>query len=65
MNLISLLIVLLIFCVLVWAVRALLAAFNIGNPISTVVQVIIVLIFVLWLIQALGVIDSGPMLRLR
>lgn len=65
MSLIGLLIVLLIFCVIVWAVRQILAAFNIGQPINTVVQVIIVLIFILWLIQALGVVDTGPILRVR
>ncbi len=65
MSIISLLIILLIFCVVVWAVRALLAAFGIGDPISSVVQVVVVLVFVLWLINELGFIGTGPVLHLR
>lgn len=65
MSIISLLIVLLIFCVVVWSVRALLGAFGIGDPISTIVQVIVVLVFVVWLIQTLGFIGGGPVLHLR
>ena len=65
MSLVGLLVVLLIFCVLVWAARALMGAFGIGDPISTVVYVIIVLIAVLWLLQNLGVLSGGPVLRVR
>lgn len=65
MSLVGLLIVLLIFCVVVWAVRALLGAFGIGDPISTIVQVLIVLVFVLWLVQNLGFLGGGPVLHLR
>lgn len=65
MSIIALLVVLLIFCLVVWAARQLLAAFSIGNPMATVIQVIIVLIFVLWLIEAIGLLPSGPLLKLR
>lgn len=65
MSLIGLLVLLLVFCLIVWAARSLLAAFSIGNPIATVVQVVIVLIFVLWLIEALGLLNVGPILKLR
>lgn len=65
MSLVGLLIVLLVFCLIVWAARSLLAAFSIGNPVATVVQVVIVLIFVLWLIEALGLLPGGPILKLR
>jgi hypothetical protein len=65
MSLIGLLIVLLIFCLVVWAARQILAAFAIGPPIATVVQVVIVLIFVLWLIEALGLLPAGPIIRVR
>lgn len=65
MSIISLLVVLLIFCLVVWAVRAILGAFGIGDPISTIVQVVVVLVFVLWLIQSLGFIGGGPVLQLR
>jgi hypothetical protein len=59
MSLISLLIVLLIFCVVVWAARALMAAFGIGDPIATVVYVFLVLIALLFLLQALGGVNLG------
>ena len=67
MSLISLLIVLLVFCVVVWAARALMAAFGIGDPISTVIYVVLVLIMLLWVVQSLGFIGSGagPRLELR
>lgn len=65
MSVIGLLVVLLLFCVVVWAVRALMSAFGIGDPIATIVQVVIVLIFVLWIVQSLGVFGGGPVLRLR
>ncbi len=65
MNIVSLLVILLLFLVLAWAARTLMAAFGIGDPIATVVYVIIVLIAVLWLIQNLGLIGGGPILHLR
>lgn len=65
MNIVSLIVVLLIFCVVIWAVRALMSAFGIGDPIATVVQVLIALLVVLWIIQSLGVFGGGPVLRLR
>ncbi len=65
MSIISLLVVLLVFCIVVWAARALMAAFGIGDPISTVIYVILVLVMLLWLVQSLGVLGSGPVLRLH
>lgn len=62
MNLIALLIVVLIFCVVVWAARALMAAFGIGDPIATVVYVILVIIALIFLVNALGY--GGGTLRL-
>jgi hypothetical protein len=61
-NPIGLLLLLLIFCILIWAARALMGAFGIGDPIATVVQVLIVLIFLLYLWQALG--GGGTGIRL-
>jgi hypothetical protein len=63
MSLIGLLIVLLIACVIYWAIRQILAAFSIGPPIATVVQVVFVLIIVLWIVEQLGFV--GPVLRVR
>lgn len=65
MSLIGLLIVLLVFLVVIWAARSLLAAFGVGNPIATVVYVVLVLIMVLWVVQQLGVFGAGPVLRIR
>ncbi len=65
MSIISLLIVLLIFCLVLWAVRAILGAFGIGDPISTIVQVLFIVIFLLWIVQQLGFLSGGPVLHLR
>lgn len=54
MPLIPLLMAVLVGCVLIWAIRSLLKAFSIGDPIATVVQIIVVLIVLLWLIQTFG-----------
>jgi hypothetical protein len=62
MSILSLLIVLLIVCVVIWAARALMAAFGLGEPLRTVVMVVIVLLVVLWVAAQFGI---GPGLRLR
>lgn len=64
MSLIGLLVVLLIVAVVLWAARALIAAFGVPAPIGTVIYVIIVLVCVLWIVGQLGV-GVGPVLRLR
>ena len=64
MSLLGLLIVLLVVCVVIWAARALLAAFGIGDPIRTVVYVVIVLLVVIWVVQSVGGLNMGS-LRLR
>lgn len=64
MSIIGLLVLLLVFCLVLWCVRALMAAFGVGDPISTVVYVVFVLVFVLFVIQQLGLI-GGPVLHLR
>ena len=66
MSLISLLILLVVFCVIIWAARAILAAFAVPEPVRTVVWVVIVLLCVFALVDQMGVIGSGgPFLRLR
>jgi hypothetical protein len=50
---------LIVILVLIWAVRALMAAFGIGDPIATVVYVLLVLIFLLWLVSYLGIVPLG------
>jgi len=63
MDLIGLLILLLIICVVFWAARALLKAFGVGDPIATVVYVILTIVVLAALIGQLG---YGPnLLHLR
>lgn len=66
MSILGLLALLVFFCVIVWAARALLAAFAIPEPISTVVWVLIVLLCVFALLGEFGVLGVGtPFLRMR
>ncbi len=65
MDIVSLLVGLIIIALLFWAVRALLGAFGIGDPIATVVYVLMVVIVIIWL---LGMVTGSPHLgniRLR
>jgi uncharacterized membrane protein YwzB len=62
MDLITLLVYLIVICVVFWAVRALLGAFAIGEPIATVVQVLLV---VLVLLALVGALTGSPSLGLR
>jgi len=55
MSLIGLLVVLLIACVVLWAAQRLMAAFGIRDPIATVVYVLLVLIILVYLLNAFGV----------
>lgn len=63
MSLLGFLIALIVFCVVIWAARALMAAFGIGDPIATVIYVVLVLLMLVWLLGALGVVS--PVLSLR
>ena len=59
MNIIGLLLTLIVIGLIFWAVRALMGAFGIGDPIATVVYVILVVFVVLWLIRTLGYVNLG------
>ena len=59
MSLLSLLVALIICCLLFWAVRAILAAFSIGDPIATLVYVVLVVVVVLYLVSAIGGVNLG------
>lgn len=52
MSLVGMLLALIVVCLIFWAVRALLAAFAVGEPISTVVMVLLVVIVIIWLVGA-------------
>lgn len=63
MSLIGLLVALLIFCVVIWAARALMAAFGIGDPIVTIVYVILVIIMLVWLLGFIGFVHIPVTIR--
>jgi hypothetical protein len=46
------------------AVRVIAAAFGLPQPIVTVIHVVLVIIVVIWLLQAFGLLSGGPVLRL-
>lgn len=54
MTLLSLLVVLLVVALIVWATRTLLSAFGVPEPINSVVWVIVVVVCVLWAVGQLG-----------
>ncbi len=62
MDIVTLLVGLIIIALLFWAVRALLGAFGIGDPIATVVYVLMVVLVIIWL---LGLVTGSPLIRLR
>jgi uncharacterized membrane protein YwzB len=65
MDLLAVFIALILICLVFWAARALLAAFAVGEPVSTVVMVCLVVITILMLLGALtGSVSLGN-LRLR
>jgi uncharacterized membrane protein YwzB len=60
MDIVSLLVGLIIIALVFWAVRALLGAFSIGDPIATVVYVLLVVIVIIYL---LGMVTGSPVLH--
>lgn len=64
MSILSLLIGLIVILVVFWAVQRLLAAFGVGEPIATIVYVLLVVLVLLWILSTFGWI-GGPVLRLR
>lgn len=52
--LVSLLVGLIIIGLVFWAARALCSAFGIGEPITTVIYVLLVIIVILWLVSLIG-----------
>ncbi len=56
MPIIGILVAVLVVCIVLWATRALLSAFSIPDPISTVIFVIVVLIVLMFLLGQLGIV---------
>lgn len=54
---IALLLLILVGCVVLWAARSLLAAFGVGDPIATVVYVLVVLIILVAILQQFGLVS--------
>lgn len=63
--LLALVVLLIVGCVLYWAVNAILGAFGVGDPIATVVRVILVIVLIFAFLDALGVANLGLVPRLR
>lgn len=55
MSLLGLLVALIVICVLFWGIRQVLTATGIGEPVSTIVIVLFVVIVVFYLLSQLGV----------
>jgi len=64
MSLIAFLITLIVVVCIIYCVRLLLPMLGLPEPINTVIMVIIGLICLLWLLNSLGVVGSGPFLRI-
>lgn len=65
MDLITLLVAVLLFCLVIWAVRAIISVSNLGQPLSTYLFVIVVVVAVLLAIgMVTGSVSLGS-LRLR
>lgn len=62
MSLLSILLAVLVLCVVVWAARSLMAAFSVGEPIRTVVIVVLVVLCLVWFLGAVGFVSP---IRLR
>ena len=56
---IGLLVWLLVACLVFWAARTIMGAFCVGDPIRSVVLVVLVLIFVVYLLNGLGGLSLG------
>lgn len=65
MSLVALFVWLLVFCVLIWAAKALMAAFGVGDPIRTVVLVVLTILALLVLLEQLGFVGNLGTLRLH
>ena len=63
LSLISLLVLIIVIGVVLWAAKSLMRAFGIGDPIATVIYVLLVLVLLIMVLNYFGV-STGP-IRLR
>lgn len=61
--LLSLLVLLIVAGTVLWAAKKLLAAFGIGDPIATVVYVLLVLVILFAVLGEFGFVNTGHLLR--
>ena len=61
MNLLALLVLVFVFCIIYWAANKLMAAFGIGEPVHTIVIIVLVGLFLLALA---GLFGYGPGVKL-
>lgn len=54
MSIITLLVAVILFCLIWWALATLMSSFGVPEPVRGVVLVLYVVIAVLWLLQAVG-----------
>lgn len=64
MSLIGLLLLIIVVGVVIWAARRLMAAFSIGEPIATVIYVLLVIALLIVVLNAFGVNTGLGSLRL-
>jgi len=55
MSILALLVLIIIVGVVLWAVRALMAAFAIGDPLKTVIYVLVVILLLILVLNTLGI----------
>ncbi len=65
MTILSLLVTLVLICLFVWAVRSVMGAFGIGNPMAGLVNVVMVVLVICWLLSVFGLLDLGLPVRFR
>lgn len=64
-TVLALVLLVIVGCVLYWGVMRILGAFGIGDPIATVVQVLLVILLLAAGLDALGIVNLGVAPRLR
>ena len=65
MDVMSLIVFLIVVGLVFWVVKTLSGAFGIPAPIVAVIHVVLVVVVVLYLMQSLGLVSGGPLLKLR
>lgn len=65
MSLLGLLVVVIVLLLMYWAIHRVAAAFGAPAPVIAVLDVLLVIIFVLYLLQGFGVLGGGPLVPIR